>query len=122
MQEAQFDRLGAFTYSPEEDTPAAKLPDQIDEDVKQERLDRLMKAQAKISAARNAARVGTVEKVLVTDRNAEGLLLGRSQREAPETDGEIIFRAARPLPHPGDFVQVEITDASTYDLSGVMKA
>ena len=120
VREAQFDRLGAFTYSPEEGTPAASFPDQIDEEVKQERLDRLMRLQAEISARRTALRVGTVEKVLVTDRNEQGLLLGRSQREAPEEDGEIVFKAARPLPKPGDFVQVKITESDTYDLSGVM--
>ena len=68
LPEAEFDRLGAFTYSPEEGTSAAKMPDQIPEEVKAERLDRLMKRQAAIARKKNQARVGTVEKVLVTDR------------------------------------------------------
>ena len=83
LQEAEFDRLGAFAYSAVDDTPAARMPDQIPEEVKQERLDRLMTLQAGISLRRNQQRVGTTEKVLVTDRSEDGFLLGRSQREAP---------------------------------------
>lgn len=121
IPEAKFDRLGAFTYSPEEDTPAARMPDQIDEDVKQVRLDRLMKAQAEVSLARNQQRVGTIEKVLVTDIGEDGSLLGRSEREAPETDGEIVFTPGdQALPRIGDFVSVRVTGADTYDLTGVM--
>ena len=117
LPEAEFDRLGAFTYSPEEGTPAAKMPDQIPEEVKAERLDRLMKRQAAIARKKNQARVGTVEKVLVTDRNARGEILGRSQREAPET----IFTAGESkMPSVGDFVDVRIEKASTYDLTGVI--
>ena len=121
LPEAEFDRLGAFTYSPEEGTPAAKMPDQIPEEVKAERLDRLMKRQAAIARKKNQARGGTVEKVLVTDRNARGEILGRSQREAPETDGEIIFTAGESkMPSVGNFVDVRIEKASTYDLTGVI--
>ncbi len=119
LGEAEFDRLGAFAYSPEEDTPAARLPDQIPEEVKQERLDRLMTMQSAISLRRNQARVGATEKVLVTDVNEKGELLGRSHREAPETDGEILFTAAgKPLPPIGSFCHVRITRADTYDLMG----
>ncbi len=115
---ARFDRLGAFTYSPEEGTPAAKLPDQIPEEIKQDRLDRLMKVQAEISLEKNMKRVGETVKVLVTDRNEEGLYLGRSEREAPETDGEILFTCPDHEPEPGTFVNVKITQADTYDLLG----
>ena len=119
VAEAEFDRLGAIAYSPEEDTPASRMPGQIPEEVKQERLDRLMTLQADISLRRNRLRVGTVERVLVTDTGADGLALGRSEREAPETDGEIVFTApARPA--VGSFVQVRITEAETYDLKGEM--
>ena len=120
VREAEFDRLGAFTYSPEEDTPAARMPDQIPEEVKQERLDRLMTLQSEISKKRNQLRVGTVEKVLVTDRSEDGFLLGRSHREAPETDGEIVF-SGRGTVNIGDFVNVKLTQADTYDLLGVMQ-
>ena len=119
LQEAEFDRLGAFAYSAEEDTPAARMPDQIPEEVKQERLDRLMTLQQGISLRRNQRRLGQIEKVLVTDRDDMGNILGRSQREAPETDGEILFTGAT-VPEPGQFVQVKITRAEPYDLMGEM--
>ncbi len=116
VAEARFDRMGAFAFSPEENTPAAEMPDQIPEEVKQERLDRLMKLQAQISLENNQARIGTVEKVLVTDAR-DGLFLGRSQREAPDADGAIVF-TAKEAPAVGSFVQVRITGAETYDLKG----
>lgn len=120
LQEAEFDRLGAFAYSAEEDTPAARMPDQIPDEVKQERLDRLMSLQAGISLRRNQLRLNTVEKVLVTDVSEDGFILGRSQFEAPETDGEIVFTARKP-PEIGSFVNVKITQAETYDLMGEMQ-
>lgn len=116
LREAEFDRLGAFAYSPEEDTPAALMPGQIPEEVKQARLDRLMALQQEISLRRNQARVGTVEKVLVTDAEA-GECAGRSQWEAPDADGSILF-TSQAAPKPGDFVQVRITGADPYDLKG----
>ena len=96
------------------------MPDQIPEEVKQERYDRLMAMQAEISLKRNQARVGTVEKVLVTAADEEGNLLGRSHREAPETDGEILFTLPEgaAAPEVGPFVSVRITEADTYDLKG----
>lgn len=121
LPEAKFDRLGAFAYSPEEDTPAARMPEQIPDEVKAERLDRLMRLQATISKEQNQSRVGSTVRVLVTDQNAQGGLLGRSEREAPETDGEIIFAAGNcATPQIGDFVNVRIDQAGTYDLTGVM--
>ena len=120
LGEAEFDRLGAFTYSPEEDTPAARMPEQIPEEIKQERLDRLMRMQSAISLKRNQARVGTIEKVLVTDAAPGGQALGRSHREAPETDGEIRFTYAGRTPEIGTFVNVKLTQADTYDLMGEM--
>ncbi len=119
LKEAEFDRLGAFAYSAEEDTPAARMPDQIPEEIKQERLDRLMTLQAEISLKRNLLRLGKTEKVLVTDVGEDGLILGRSQFEAPETDGEIVFTAKK-APQIGSFVNVKITQAETYDLMGEM--
>ena len=123
LKEAEFDRLGAFTYSPEEDTPAARLPDQIPEEVKQERYDRLMRMQQEISLKRNQARVGTAEKVLVTAIGEDGLCLGRSHREAPETDGEIVFTLPEgcEAPEVGSFVSVRLTKADAYDLMGVLE-
>lgn len=120
VEETEFDRLGAFTYSPEEGTPAAKMPDQVPEEVKQERFDRLMSLQQKISRRRNEARIGSVEQVLVTAAGDGEVCLGRSSREAPETDGEIYVRCGGRLPEPGLFIPVRITEAGDYDLKGEM--
>ena len=120
IQEAEFDRLGAFAYSAEEGTAAARLMEQIPEEIKQNRLDRIMTLQNQISLKKNRLRVGSVEKVLVTDLNNEGMALGRSSREAPETDGEILFRLNGKQPEIGSFVQVCLTEAQSYDLLGEM--
>ena len=114
-QEMAFDRMGAFTYSPEEDTPAATMPDQIPEEIKQERLDRLMALQAKISLERNQSRLGSIEKVLVTGHNGMNYT-ARSPWEAPDADGEIMLFSNAPL-QEGQFIQAKITGADTYDLS-----
>ena len=120
VEETEFDRLGAFMYSPEEGTPAARLPDQIPEEVKQERYDRLMSLQQGISLKRNQARVGSVEQVLVTATGKGSTVLGRSSREAPETDGEILVSCGKGVPEPGLFIPVRITEAGPYDLKGEM--
>ena len=120
VQEARFDRLGAFAYSPEEGTAAARMKDQIPEEVKQERLDRLMTLQQSISMDLNRKRVGTEEKVLVTDVSPDGRALGRSSRETPETDGEIVFSWKKAMPEIGSFTSVRITGAQSYDLTGEM--
>ena len=113
--EIGFDRMGAFTFSPEEDTPAANMPNQIPEEIKQDRLDRLMALQAKKSLERNSARVGTIEKVLVTGYNGTNYT-ARSAWEAPDADGEIMLFSQQPLT-AGQFIQAKITGADTYDLS-----
>ncbi len=121
VAETEFDRLGAFMYSPEEGTPAARMPDQIPDEIKQERFDRLMTLQQSISLKRNQLRVGQTEKVLITDVNpAEKICLGRSSREAPETDGEILITCPGKVPETGTFVSVRIRNADVYDLTGEM--
>ena len=115
-REMAFDRMGAFAYSPEEGTKAAAMPDQVPEEVKQERLDRLMRLQAGISLSRNRLRVGTAARVLVTGREGDGYV-GRSILEAPDADGVIRFRSAKPVAE-GTFVDVRLTDADEYDLYG----
>ena len=115
-REIAFDRMGAFAYSPEEGTKAAAMPDQVPEEVKQERLDRLMRLQAGISLSRNRLRVGTAARVLVTGREGDGYV-GRSILEAPDADGVIRFRSSRPVAE-GTFVNVRLTDADEYDLYG----
>ena len=96
------------------------MPDQVPEEVKQERLDRLMRLQAEISLSRNRLRVGTVAKVLVTGREGDAFI-GRSILEAPDADGVIRFRSAKALTE-GSFVNVQITDADEYDLYGEVTA
>ena len=117
VKEIRFDRLGAFAYSPEEGTAAADMPDQVPDEVKQERLDRLMQLQQGISLELNRRRVGEVCEVLV--EGFEGLTYyGRSMREAPEIDGKVFFISEREL-EPGQYVRVRITGAEEYDLQGV---
>jgi len=120
VAETEFDRLGAFAYSPEEGTPAAKMPDQVPDEIKQERLDRLMSLQQEISLKRNRERIGSVEQVLVTDTDGKGNVLGRSSREAPETDGEIYVSCEKARPEPGQFIPVRILSAEEYDLRGII--
>ena len=115
-RDMRFDRMGAFTFSPEEDTAAALMDGQIPEEEKKRRLDLLMSQQAGISRERNEARVGTVCRVLVTGRQA-GLYTGRSAWEAPDADGIIRFEAKQTL-KPGDFIDVRLTKAEPYDLIG----
>ena len=122
VKQARFERLGAFTYSAEEGTAAAKMPDQIDEDVKQRRLDQLMMLQQAISMELNEARIGTECEVLVDGFDDEtGQFYGRSLMEAPESDGCIWLKTERALT-PGEYVQVKITGADAYDLEGVVLA
>ena len=116
MQEAQFDRLGAFAFSPEEGTAAAEMPDQIDDDTKQERLDRLMMTQQAISAGLMKKRVGETCEVLV-EGYRRGRYYGRSRLEAPEIDGKVLFASQKKL-RPGEYVSVRIEEASEYDLIG----
>jgi ribosomal protein S12 methylthiotransferase len=96
------------------------MPDQIPEEIKQERLDRLMSLQQGISLKRNRERIGSVEQVLVTDTDGQGNVLGRSGREAPETDGEIYVSCEKSRPEIGQFIPVKILSAEEYDLRGIM--
>ena len=118
IREAQFDRLGAFAFSPEDDTPAAAMDGQIDESVKEDRLDKVMTLQQQVSLARNRTRVGTTVRVLC-EGEQNGVYIGRSEFEAPETDGVIEFTAPRKV-ESGEFVNVRITRALEYDLIGEM--
>jgi len=116
VEEARFDRLGAFAYSMEEGTVAAGLPGQVPEDVKQERLGRLMRLQQRISRTLNERRVGSTVEALV-DRVDGNTIIARSRIEAPEGDGALLLRA-RNMPSPGTFVQARITGADIYDVMG----
>ena len=119
VKESRFERLGAFTYSPEEGTPACTMPDQVDEDVKNQRLDDLMMAQQAISAVINESRIGSVVEALI-DGEEDGAYIARSALEAPESDGVIRIAADKKLT-PGEYVRVRITGADAYDLMGVIE-
>lgn len=120
IKEAKFDRFGAFPYSREEDTPAFDLPDQIDEQVKQDRYDEIMALQLDIHEENNQKKIGKTVKVLCEgfDPVAE-TFFGRSEADAPEIDGKVYFSSKR-KPKEGEFVTVKITDAIDYDLYGEM--
>lgn len=118
MKAYPFDRVGAFTFSPEEGTPAALMENQLEENVKQRRLDTIMQAQQGISYKLNQRRVGTVEKVLI-ERVTGSHAYGRSYAEAPDVDGMIAISGIKGKGlTPGMFVPVRITHADTYDLKG----
>ncbi len=125
VKEARFDRLGAFAYCEEDDTWAAKnLSDDIPEDVKQDRLDRLMAVQQQIAEELNADMVGKTVRVLVDrveeqegSEQDEKVYVGRTQWDSPEVDQEVSFTSPRTL-QPGDFTDVRITSAFEFDLEG----
>lgn len=114
----RFQRLGVFSYSQEEGTPAGDREDQIPEDIKQERLDMVMMAQMEISNEHNAALVGRTLKVMVDSSEEDGSYVGRTMYDAPEIDDSVLFTSRRDL-RPGDIVNVLIEDAFDYDLTGI---
>lgn len=116
VKDIKFDKMGCFTFSPEEDTPAFDMKNQIDEDVKKRRQEVLMNVQFFITEASNKGRVGNVYKVIV-DSFADGKYTGRSYMDSPEIDSGIIFTSNKEL-NIGDFVDVKITDFDGYDLIG----
>lgn len=116
VKDMKFDKMGCFTFSPEEDTPAFDMDNQIDEDVKKRRQEVLMNAQYSITEASNKSRVGNVYKVII-DSFADGKYIGRSYMDSPEIDSGIIFTSNKKL-NIGDFVNVKITDFDGYDLIG----
>ncbi len=118
IKEVRFDRFGAFTYSQEEDTPAASFEDQIDEQIKQDRYDIIMAEQLRISEELCKARLGEELTVLCEDYDpVSGTHYGRGEGDAPDIDGKIYFRSNRKI-QPGCFVKVRITEACDYDLIG----
>ena len=119
VRTARFDRVGAFSYSPQEGTPAAIMADQIPEPVKADRLERLMALQAEISAEINASLIGREFPILVesvegsTGPDGEPIFVGRSYRDAPEVDGLVFVQG---LARPGTMPRVRITGAMEHDL------
>ena len=117
IEDAAFERLGAFVYSREEGTKAFSLAKQIPKKVKLERFNAVMSNQQKISQETNRRLLGKTLEVLIDEQEADRYL-GRSQYDAPEVDGTVFVSSAKKL-NPGDFVKVKITDTLEYDLVGV---
>lgn len=118
IDEMEFDRLGVFTYSAEEDTPAAGMPDQIPEEVKEERQAELMELQQEIAFDNADAMVGKEVLVMVEGKVAdENAYVGRTYRDAPNVDG-LIFINTEEVLVSGDFAKVKVTGAIDYDLIG----
>ena len=120
ITEAKFEHAGVFTYSREEGTPAYDLPDQIDEQVKQDRMDILMRSQLNINTARNEERIGTVIPVLCEAYDpVNECYYGRSAEDAPDIDGKVFFGYngdGQIL--PGSIVRVKIREVVDYDIYG----
>lgn len=120
VDEMEFDRLGVFTYSPEENTPAAEMADQVPEEVKEERRDELMELQQEISYDRGQDRIGQELLVMIEGKVAdESAYIGRTYGDAPKVDGYIFVQTGELL-MTGDFAKVRVTGALEYDLIGVL--
>lgn len=115
-EDVKFDKMGCFTFSPEEDTPAYDMQNQIDDDVKVRRQEVLMNKQYSITEELNKQRIGRIYKVIIDTFDGEKYV-GRSYMDSPEIDSGIIFTSDNNL-NIGDFVNVEITDYNGYDLIG----
>ena len=118
MNEMEFDRLGVFPYSCEEDTPAAEMPDQIPEEIKISRRDELMELQQEIAWEKGQDMIGRILDVMVEGKVAdEDVYITRTYRDAPGVDGYLFLNTGASLV-TGDFVKVLVTDSNEYDLIG----
>lgn len=115
--EMKFDRLGVFAYSQEEDTPAAKMKDQVDEEVKEQRQLEVMKVQKDISEEKSRSNIGRKFRVLIEEKVEDGVYLGRTYMDSPEIDGLVYVHSDRKL-EIGEFQTVIVKDALEYDLIG----
>jgi ribosomal protein S12 methylthiotransferase len=116
LDEAEFERVGVFVYSREENTAAAELAGQVPERAKRERRARVMEAQARVASRRAQAHVGTIVEVLVEEVRGRALV-GRTRAQAPEIDGVVVLSGDAA---PGEVVRARITGSDTYDLRGVV--
>ena len=120
VDEMEFDRLGVFTYSAEEDTPAASMEGQIPEEVKEERRDALMELQQEVSYDKGTERIGQELLVMIEGKvSGESAYIARTYGDAPKVDGYIFVQTGELLV-TGDFAKVRVTGAMEYDLIGVL--
>lgn len=117
VEKMKFERLGVFTYSHEENTHSGSMTDDVPDDVKQERADIIMGIQQEISLEYNRNKIGKIYKVLF-DRVENGYFIGRTEFDSPEVDNEVLVTTKNNFARIGDFAQVEIIDASDFDLFG----
>ncbi len=118
VDEMEFDRLGAFTYSPEEGTPAEKMTDQVPEELKEERRDEIMELQQEISLEKGNDRIGQELMVMIEGKvSGESAYIARTYGDAPKVDGYLFVQTGELL-MTGDFAKVHVTGALEYDLIG----
>ncbi len=117
VRDIRFDRLGVFTYSHEENTHAYRLTDDIPEEIKKERANKIMEIQREIAESLNAEKIGKTFRVLF-DKTEAGYFVGRTQFDSPDVDNEVLVPVKNNYARMGDFAQVTITDAREYDLFG----
>lgn len=117
VKEIRFDKMGCFTFSPEEDTPAFEYEDQIDEEVKKRRAEVLMDIQYSITQSANKSRIGNIYRTVIDEKTESGYI-GRSYLDSPEIDSGILISSEKEH-NTGEFINVKITDYDGYDLIGV---
>ncbi|MDV7187361.1 30S ribosomal protein S12 methylthiotransferase RimO [Lutibacter sp. TH_r2] len=117
VKEMRFERMGAFTYSHEENTHAATLEDDVPEDVKQQRVNEIMELQSQVSFEVNQEKVGLELKVLI-DRKDGNHFIGRTEFDSPDVDNEVLIDATKHYVQVGKFAQIKITSATEFDLYG----
>jgi ribosomal protein S12 methylthiotransferase len=119
IEKSRFERLGVFAYSHEENTHAYAMPDDVPAEIKQQRTDAVMELQQGISLELNHEKVGSTQKVLI-DRKEGGSFIGRTEFDSPEVDNEVIIDGTENYLRIGDFVNVKITQATEFDLTGTV--
>ena len=115
VEDTRFDHVSGFLYSPEEGTSAFALGDDVESSVKEARYSQLTQLHERIATEKNDALIGTRQIVLV-DSKGDGIYFARMERDAPEIDGQVVIDEGKA--EVGSFIEVEITDATPYDLSG----
>ncbi len=117
VAKTRLERMGVFAYSREEGTPAAKMQNQIDEEVKKQRQDALMRLQMEISRSKNESMVGKTLRAIIDDEDGDGVYIGRTEFDAPEIDNTLVIKS-KGKHERGEFVTVKIIDSYDYDLVG----
>jgi len=119
IEETRFDKLGVFTYSQEEDTPAYNMPNQIDQSIKDERKENIMKLQKYISEDMMMSKLGNTYDILIEEYSGNNIYIGRSYMDSPEIDG-VVYVDSNRLLEIGEYVKIKVTEYLEYDLIGVL--